>query len=106
APLEHRTFCLGFAIEEPPRPGLFDVEAARALGIPEGPLFGELQRGQTVTLPGGRTIAPGEVVGPARPGAKLVYCTDTRPCEAAVELAAGADLLIHEGTFDADARED
>jgi ribonuclease Z len=46
------------------------------------------------------------VVGPARPGAKFVYCTDTRPCEAAVELAAGADLLIHEGTFDAEARAD
>jgi ribonuclease Z len=101
APLDHRQLCLGFRFEEHPRPGRFHLETARALGIPEGPLFGRLQRGETVTLPDGRAVAPDDVLGPARPGAVVVYCTDTRPCDAAVELARGADLLIHEGTFDA-----
>jgi ribonuclease Z len=65
-------------------------------------LFGLLQRGQAVTLEDGRTISPDAVLGPARPGAKLAYCTDTRPCKAALELAQGVDLLIYEGTFEAD----
>jgi ribonuclease Z len=102
APLDHRGLCLGFRLEETARPGRFDVEAARGLGVPEGPLFGLLQRGETVELPDGRTIRPEMVVGAARPGAVVAYCTDTRPCPAAVELARDADLLIHEGTFEAE----
>lgn len=106
APLDHRVPCLGFAIEEFPRPGRFNLAAAQSLGIPSGPLYGELQHGRPVTLPDGRTICPQEVLGPARPGAKIVYCTDTRPCEGAVELAVGADVLIHEGTFGSDMARD
>jgi ribonuclease Z len=105
APLVHRLFCLGFAFRERPRPGRFDVEAARVLGVPEGRLFGLLQRGESVEVPNGqggvRVVRPDEVLGPARPGVALAYCTDTRPCAAAVELGRRADLLIHEGTFDA-----
>jgi ribonuclease Z len=101
APLDHRLLCLGFRLEESPRPGRFSVEAAAALGVPPGPLFGRLQRGEEVRLSDGRTVTPGEVLGPARPGAVLAYCTDTRPCAAAVELGRDADLLIYEGTFDA-----
>lgn len=101
APLDHRGLCLGFRLEERPRPGRFDLERARALGLPSGPLYGRLQRGEAVTLDDGRVVQPEEVVGPPRPGAVVVYCTDTRPCENAVHLARGADLLIHEGTFDA-----
>lgn len=100
APLEHRLFCLGFRLEEAPRPGRFSVEKARSLGVPPGPLFGALQRGETVTLVDGTVVQPEQVLGPPRPGIVLAYCTDTRPCQAAVELARGADLLIHEGTFD------
>lgn len=102
APLDHRLFCLGFALEERPRPGRFQLDRARALGVPEGPLFGHLQRGETVTLPDGRAVRPEEVLGPPRPGLKIAYCTDTRPCAAALDLARDADLLIHEGTFAAD----
>jgi ribonuclease Z len=100
--LDHRLFCLGYAFEELPRPGRFDLAAARALGVPEGPLFGRLQRGESVELPDGRQVRPAEVLGPSRPGAKIAYCTDTRPSPAAVTLGAGADLFIHEGTFDAE----
>jgi ribonuclease Z len=102
APLNHRLLCLGFRLEELPRPGRFNKERARELGVPEGPLFGTLQRGEAVTLPDGRAVRPDQVLGPSRPGAVVVYCTDTRPCEAAMELARGADLLIYEGTFDAE----
>lgn len=101
APLDHRLLCLGFRVEEQPRPGRFNLEVARELGVPAGPLFGKLQRGEEVTLPDGRTVRPDQVLGPTRPGAVLAYCTDTRPCENAVELGRNADVLIYEGTFDA-----
>jgi ribonuclease Z len=97
--LDHRVFDMGYRVEERPRPGRFDVARARELGVPEGPLFGRLQSGHAVHLPDGRRIEPQEVLGPARPGKSVAYCTDTRPCDASVELARGVDLLIHEATF-------
>jgi ribonuclease Z len=101
APLDHRGLCLGFRLEEYPRPGRFDLETARRLGVPPGPLYGALQRGESVTLDEeGTVIRPDQVLGPARPGVAMAYCTDTRPCAAAVELARGVDLLIYEGTFE------
>lgn len=97
--LDHRVFDMGYRVEERPRPGRFDVARARELGVPEGPLFGRLQSGHAVHLPDGRRIEPPEVLGPPRPGKSVAYCTDTRPCDASVELARGVDLLIHEATF-------
>lgn len=99
APLDHTVPCFGYCIIEDDRPGRFDVERARALGIPEGPLFGALQHGSLVTLPDARVVSPSEVLGPNRPGRRIAYCTDTRPCAAAVDLARGADVLIHESTY-------
>lgn len=105
APLEHRLFCLGYALRERPRPGRFSVASAITLGVPMGELFGRLQHGETVDVAGPaggvRQVRPEQVLGPARPGLAVAYCTDTRPCAGSVELAKGADLLIHEGTFDA-----
>jgi ribonuclease Z len=69
------------------------------MGIPPGPIYAELKAGQTVTLDDGRIINGATLCGPPRPGCSLMYCTDTVFCEAAVELARGADLLIHESTF-------
>lgn len=97
---EHTPESVGFALVEESRLGRFDVERALELGVPEGPLFGRLHRGETVRLPDGRRVGPEEVVGPARPGRKVVYTGDTRPCEATVEAARSADLLVHEATFD------
>jgi ribonuclease Z len=96
--LEHSVTCLGFAFVEDERPGVFDVTRARALGVAEGPMFGRLQRGETIELPDGLVVRSDEVVGPRRRGRRVVYCTDTRPCRPAVELAAGTDVLIHEAT--------
>ena len=94
----HGRHALGYALVEHARLGRFDPERARALGIPEGPLWGRLHRGETVEAEG-RRVEPGEVVGEARPGRRVVYTGDTRPIPETVRMAAGADLLIHEATF-------
>jgi ribonuclease Z len=99
-PLRHRIFVLGFRVEEKPKPGKFKVEEAEKLCIPDGPLRRRLQEGESVVLPNGTEIHPSQVLGPKRPGKIIAYCLDTGPCENAIELARGADLLIHEGTFD------
>lgn len=100
----HRTTAVGYALREDDRPGRFDVEAADALGVPNGPLRGALQRGETVTLASGRTVRPADVVGPARSGRTVVISGDTAPSASVVEAATGADVLVHEATFLADER--
>ncbi|MFM8260224.1 MAG: ribonuclease Z [Vulcanococcus sp.] len=99
APLTHRVPAYAYRVDQKPRPGRFDVEQAKALGIPPGPIYAELKAGRSVSLDDGRIINGASLCGPQRPGCSLVYCTDTVFCETAVELAAGADLLIHESTF-------
>ena len=96
----HTRESLGLALVEDDRPGRFDVERARALGVPEGPCFGALHRGESVRLEDGRLIEPDALVGPPRRGRRLVYSGDTRPCAATIEIAHRADLLVHEATFD------
>ena len=103
--VDHRVNALGYAILEQERPGRFDVEKARALGVPEGPAFGKLQRGEVVRLEDGRTVQPEDVLGAPRAGRRVVLSGDTRPCQALVGAARGADLLIHEATFSDDEQE-
>jgi ribonuclease Z len=98
-PAEHGSGAIGWALVEHDRLGRFNPDRARELGVPEGPLWGKLQRSQAVTLDDGRVVTPESIVGVPRPGRKLVYTGDTRPCVATIEAAAGADLLIHEATF-------
>jgi len=105
-PLDHRAFCLGYALVEAPVPGALDVARARALGVPDGPMMGRLKRGESVTLSSGATVEPTQVVAPARRGLRVAYCTDTRPSDEAIALARDADLLIHEATFAHDRAED
>lgn len=97
--LHHRITAFGYRITEKDRPGQFNVEKARALGIPSGPIYGQLKRGEIVTLPDGRVFNGAEFCGPPQVGRKVVYCTDTIYCENAVELSRQADVLIHEATF-------
>jgi len=103
--VEHGVTAIGYALVEAERPGRFDVESADRLGVPDGPSRGLLQRGETVTLPDGRAVKPGDVLGSARAGRKLVLTGDTAPSASVVDAAAGADLLVHEATFLADERE-
>ena len=97
-PTRHGRHSLGYALVEHERLGRFDPDRARELGVPEGPLFGRLHRGDAVEVDG-RTVTPAQVVGPGRPGRRVVYTGDTRPTASTREAAAGADLLIHEATF-------
>jgi len=97
--VEHGGGALGYALVEKDRLGRFNPDRARELGVPEGPLWGKLQRSQSVTLEDRRVVGPESIVGAPRPGRKLVYTGDTRPCAAAVDAAAEADLLVHEATF-------
>ena len=99
ARVEHRIETWGYRFEEYDRPGRFDVDAAKALGVRSGPLFGKLQQGKEITLDDGSVIRPDQVLGPPRPGRSVAYVTDTRPCTAAIDLARNVDLLVHEGTY-------
>jgi ribonuclease Z len=103
--VDHGVPAVGYSLVEDERPGRFDVETATALGVPDGPERGILQRGESVTLAGGQEIAPDQVLGPARAGRKLVLSGDTAPTASVVEAATAADVLVHEATFLADERE-
>jgi ribonuclease Z len=101
----HGISAIGWSLVEEPRPGRFDVDAADALGVPSGPARGLLQRGEPVTLADGTVVTPDAVLGPPRPGRKVVVTGDTAPSDAVVEAAHGADLLVHEATFAEEERE-
>jgi ribonuclease Z len=101
----HGVAALGWSVIEATRPGRFDVEAADALGVPNGPQRGALQRGDAVTLADRRTVTPDQVLGAPRPGRKIVVTGDTAPSDGIVEAAWGADVLITEATFSEEERE-
>jgi ribonuclease Z len=90
----HRASAIGYVLYEDERPGVFDPEAAVRLGLTPGPEFGRVQHGETI-----RGVSPGQVLGPVRPGRKLVISGDTAPSEALRVASYRADLLIHEATF-------
>jgi ribonuclease Z len=96
---DHRAPSLAYVLVEHTRLGRFQPERVRELGVPEGPLWGRLHRGETVQLPDGRSVGPTDLVGPPRPGRKVALSGDTRPSRAIAEAARGADLLVHEATF-------
>jgi ribonuclease Z len=96
---DHGGSAIGYVLVEKDRLGKFDPARAKDLGVPEGPLWGRLQRAEAVTLDDGRVIEPASIVGAPRPGRKVVYTGDTRPCKATIEAAIGADVLVHEATF-------
>ncbi len=96
--VEHGMPALGYAFVEPERPGRFDVDAARGLGITDERDFGRLQRGETIPV-NGSDVTPEQVMGEPRQGRKLVVTGDTSPCEMTRIAAHGAQLLVHDGTF-------
>ena len=96
--VNHSVPCLGFCLKEDLRLGKFNRDAATALGVPPGPLFGKLQHGHNVEI-NGKEIKPERVMGPPRPGRKIVYTGDTRPCRPVEIASKNADLLIHDGAL-------
>ena len=97
--LTHRVTTFGYRVTEKDRAGRFDIDKAKALEIPPGRVYGQLKRGETVTLLDGRTINGKDLCGETEIGRKIAYCTDTVFCDNAVSLAVDADLLINEATF-------
>jgi ribonuclease Z len=100
--VDHRVPAVGYAVVEDDRKGKFDRERAEELGVPVGPKFSRLHEGETVELEDGTVVDSDEVVGPPRPGRRLVYTGDTRPAASVAAVAEGADLLVHEAMFGAD----
>ncbi len=100
--MNHSAYNLAYALQEEARPGRFDKPKALNLGVPEGPLFRKLQMGEAVQLKDGRSVSPQMVLGPPRPGRRVVVTGDTGPCEALVSFSSGAALLISEATFCSD----
>jgi ribonuclease Z len=100
----HSIEAYSYLVEENPRPGVFHPGRARAIGVPEGKLWSRLQKGRSVTV-GKRKVAPAEVTGPERRGAKIGYSGDTRPSSRLVRFFSGCDLLIFDSTFRAGDRE-
>jgi ribonuclease Z len=98
-PLKHRIQTFGYHIAERDRPGPFNLEKAVAMGIPPGPIYGRLKRGERVRLPDGRELEGLDFCGATVGGRRVAYCTDTIYCRSAVELALDADVLIHEATY-------
>jgi len=105
APVRHRIEAWAYRVQEHDQPGRFNIESARALGIPEGPVYGRLKRGETVTLDDGRVVDGTSLVGPERPGRGVVFGGDTAWSQELLSLARNADLLVHEATYSHEERE-
>ncbi|MDC7240582.1 MAG: ribonuclease Z [Spirochaetales bacterium] len=99
-PLNHSKVCVGYILEEKDRPGVFFPLKAQEAGIPCGPMWSQLQNGNSVELEDGRTIIPSDVMGPTRKGRKFSFVTDTAYVPAIAEDVKDSDLFICEGMFD------
>lgn len=98
-PMKHTRFCLGYRMEETERPGLFNPEKALKLQVPKGPLWGRLQRGESVEATTGRTVSPAQVLGPQRRGRRVAFVVDTRPVKGIYRLCKDVDIAFIEGMF-------
>tara|TARA_Y100000589_G_C27078807_1_gene598702 strand:- start:19 stop:957 length:939 start_codon:yes stop_codon:yes gene_type:complete len=97
--LKHRLPTYGYRVNEKDKPGRFNIEKAKSLNIPPGPIYSQLQSGQTIKLADGRIFSGKEFCGKPRKGEIFAYCTDTIFSDSAVKLSKNADLLVHESTF-------
>ena len=98
-PLKHSRFCLGYRLEELDRPGKFSPQRAMALGVTKGPLWGKLQKGESITLEKGKEIGPEQVLGKPRRGRHVAYVVDTQPSKGVYRLCQNADIAFLEGMF-------
>jgi len=105
-PLRHTKPCFGYTMEEEPRPGEFHPEKAEAFGVPRGPLWSRLQKGETVRAADGRDVFPEDVLGPTRSGRKFSFVTDSLAFPEISREVAGSDLFVCEGMFERELAED
>lgn len=97
--LDHKIACFGYRIVEHDHQGELQVDKLRELGVPAGPVYGQLKAGKVVTLPDGRTLNGADFIGAPQPGRVVAILGDTRKTKAALALAKDADVLVHESTF-------
>jgi len=103
--VKHNVPAVAYSLEENMRPGRFDKPKALKLGVPEGPLFSKLQKGETIKLKNGKKITPDMILGPPRKGRKIVISGDTKPYDKLIDFSKNADVLIHDSTFDSEFEE-
>ncbi len=99
-PLDHTKICVGYTLEELDRPGEFNPDKARELGVPVGPLWAQLQQGFEVKATDGSIVKPEQVLGEKRSGRKFSFVTDTLYKKTIAEEVRGSDLLVCEGMFE------
>ncbi|MBY7190167.1 ribonuclease BN [Escherichia ruysiae] len=99
-PMEHPLECYGYRIEEHDKPGALNAQALKDAGVQPGPLFQDLKKGKTVTLEDGRQINGADYLSAPTPGKSIAIFGDTGPCDAAIDLAKGVDIMVHETTLD------
>ena len=104
-PLNHSKVCVGYKLIEDPRPGVFDPQKAEAAGVPRGPLWSHLQKGETVVNLRSETVRPDQVLGPPRRGCRFSFVTDTAYLPTIAGEVSGSDLFICEGMFTSDLTE-
>jgi len=103
--VKHGIPALAYCLCEDMRPGKFDKPKALKLGIPEGPFFSKLQKGENIILKNGKKITPKMVLGPPRKGRKIVISGDTKPISEIIGFSKDADVLIHEATFESELKD-
>lgn len=99
AELDHRIKSYGFRVKEKDHPGELLVNKLKELSIPSGPIYGEIKRGNEVTLPDGTVIDGKDFIGKPQPGRTVTVLGDTRQTKNIEMLAQDADVLVHESTF-------
>ncbi|MDA3809043.1 MAG: ribonuclease Z [Spirochaetaceae bacterium] len=104
-PVKHSKVCVGYTLEEEPRPGTFFPDKAKKAGVPVGPMWSNLQKGEEVKLSDGTIVKPDDVMGSERKGRKFSFVTDTMYKESIIAEVAGSDLFICEGMFEKELEE-
>ena len=97
--LDHTVPCVGYRVVQKELEGSLDAEALLAAGLPFGPLFGKVKKGEDVILEDGTVIRASDFLSPPKPGKIVTILGDTRQCHASVRLAINADILVHESTY-------
>ena len=98
--LQHAIFCVGYVITENSLPGKLDPVLLKSMGIPPGPIYGKIKRGETVVLEDGRTIDPGSIVGPPRKGRVVAILGDTADSDSLLADVKDVDAIVHEATVE------
>lgn len=99
-PLQHVIECYGYRIEQKPLAGELLIEKALALGVPKGPMLGQLKSGNDVQLADGTIVKSDRVTAPSQKGFTVTILGDTKFCDNAKQLSKDADVVVHEATFD------